>query len=163
VRLVDFASPAAIDAWEAINDGVMGGVSQGRLRHEAASHAVFEGTVSLENNGGFASVRSRPGAFGADRIEAYHLDVMGDGKTYKFNLRTDDAFDGVNYQAPFTTPAGVWTTVRLPVAAFNPTFRGRSVADAPALAPARVRQMGLMIAERQAGPFALALRHIDAQ
>lgn len=41
--------------WAAIDDRVMGGISRGRLRHDAAGHAVFEGNVSLERNGGFAS------------------------------------------------------------------------------------------------------------
>ena len=40
------------------------------------------------------------------------------------------------------------------------TFRGREVPGAPPLNPARIRQVGLMIAERQAGPFAVEVRRI---
>ncbi len=75
----------------------------------------------------------------------------------------DDAFDGMNYQARLEAPAGGWALVRLPLAAFRPTFRGRTVPGAPALDPARVRQIGLVIADRQAGPFALALRSLGAE
>lgn len=88
------------------------------------------------------------------------IEVLGDGKRYKLNLRTDDAFDGVNYQALFEPPAGAWALLRLPLADFVPTFRGRRVADAAALDPADLRQVGLMIADRQAGRFALAVRSI---
>jgi hypothetical protein len=149
--------------WSAIDDAVMGGISASRLRHDPAGHAVFEGVVSLDNNGGFASVRSRPGELGAPGAVSYVLEVRGDGKRYKLNLRTDDAFDGVNYQAAFEAPRDQWTTVRLPVAGFRATFRGRIVATAPPLDPARVRQVGLMIADRQAGAFRLAVRSISAE
>ena len=58
IELFDFSDPRAAEAWRAIDDRVMGGVSRSRLRHDRAGHAVFEGDVSLERNGGFASVRS---------------------------------------------------------------------------------------------------------
>ena len=87
--------------------------------------------------------------------------IAGDGKRYKLNVRLDDAFDGVTYQAAFETPVGAWTQVRLPLSAFLPTFRGRAVPGAPALDPALVRHIGLVIADRQAGPFALDIRRIS--
>jgi NADH dehydrogenase [ubiquinone] 1 alpha subcomplex assembly factor 1 len=162
-ELFRFESPGSVADWSAIDDGVMGGVSRSGLQYDPAGHAVFEGTVSLEHNGGFASVRSRPLDLGLAGAADYLLEVCGDGKRYKLNLRTDDALDGVNYQAAFEAPLGAWTLVRLPVAGFRPTFRGRSVAGAPPLDPARVRQVGLMIADRQAGHFALAVRSIRAE
>jgi hypothetical protein len=161
--LFRFHSAESIADWSAIDDVVMGGVSSSRLRHDPAGHALFEGVVSLENNGGFASVRSRPRDLGAPGAAAYRVEVRGDGKRYKVNLRTDEAFDGVNYQAAFAPPPGEWTTVRLPVSGFRPTFRGRAVAGAPPLDPARVRQIGLMIADGQAGAFALAIRAIGVE
>jgi hypothetical protein len=161
--LFDFQTAESTARWSAIDDAVMGGVSASHLRHDPAGHAVFEGVVSLDNNGGFASVRSRAGALGAPGAVSYVLEVRGDDKRYKLNLRTDDAFDGVNYQAVFEAPRDQWTTVRLPVAEFRPTFRGRVVATAPPLDPARVRQVGLMIADRQAGAFSLAVRSISAE
>jgi len=113
----------------------MGGVSRSRLRHDPAGHAVFEGIVSLENSGGFASVHSRPLESGFPGAVSYMLEVRGDGKRFKLNLRTNDAFDGVNYQAVFEAPAGTWTLVRLRLSDFRPTFHGRSVPGAPPLDP----------------------------
>jgi hypothetical protein len=138
-------------------------VRSSRLRHDASGHAVFEGMVSLERGGGFASVRSGTADLGAAGAAAYVLEVRGDGRRYKLNLRMDPAFDGVTYQSAFEAPAGAWTVVRLPVYGFSPTFRGRVVPGAPALDPARVRQAGFLIAEGQAGPFALAVRSIGAR
>nr|MBP7522136.1 CIA30 family protein [Leptothrix sp. (in: b-proteobacteria)] len=53
-----------------------------------------------------------------------------------------------------------WQTLHLPLADFRASFRGREVTGAPPLAPARIRQVGLMIAARQAGPFRLHIRQI---
>lgn len=159
--LFNFASAAAVADWSPIDDAVMGGLSSSQLRHDAAGHAVFEGQVSLANNGGFASIRSKPLPLHAPGARGYVLQVCGDGKRYKLNLRTDDNFDGVNYHAAFDAPAGRWTTVLLPLNAFRASFRGREVPSAASLDPARVRQVGLMTADRQAGSFALALRTIS--
>jgi hypothetical protein len=161
--LFSFVAASSVDAWSAIDDGVMGGLSRSRLRHDAAGHAVFEGQVSLENRGGFASVRSHPRELGASAATSYLLELCGDGRRYKLNLRTDDSFDGVNYQAAFATSAGLWTTLRLPLTAFVASFRGRGVPQAPAFDAQRLRQVGLMIADRQAGPFTLQLRSIAVE
>lgn len=161
--LFHFESPESVADWSAIDDRVMGGVSRSSLRHDPGGYAVFEGIVSLKHNGGFASVRSRPLALGVVAAVCYVLEVRGDGKRYKLNLRTEDSFDGVNYQTAIAAHAGVWTVVRLPLSVFSPTFRGRTVSAAPPLDPARVRQLGLMIADRQAGAFALAVRSIGVE
>jgi len=75
------------------------------------------------------------------------LRCRGDGRTYKFTVRVDDGFDGVQYQARFAPPAGEWTEVRLPIEDFVASFRGRRVEGAASLAPAKVRRIGLMISK----------------
>ena len=153
-----FDRPESVATWSAIDDRVMGGVSRSTLRFDPAGHAVFAGTVSADNNGGFASVRASVSPPPGSDIDAIELVVRGDGHRYKLNLRTDRSFDGVNYQAAFDTSAGTWSRVRLPLAAFRPTWRGRPAVDAPALHGARIEQIGLMIADRQFGGFELAVR-----
>ncbi len=157
-----FDTPASVELWQAINDGVMGGVSAGQLRFDSAGYAVFEGDVSFENNGGFASVRAPGLALGAADTVAYVLTVWGDGHTYKLNLRTDTGFDGVTYQAAFTLAPGRWTQAVLPLLMFEPRFRGRLVQDAPPLRPEAVKQIGLVISDRQAGVFRLMVKTIEA-
>ncbi len=158
--LFDFTDPATVNDLAAIDDRVMGGISRSRMRHDPAGHAVFEGTVSLERNGGFASVRSSPGTRGKPHATACVIEVRGDSKLFKLSLLTDDGFDSLNYQASFAPEGEDWRTIRLPLAAFRASFRGRGVPGAPALDAARISQVGLMIAARQAGPFALEIRRI---
>ena len=159
--LFDFSDPHTANAWQAIDDRVMGGLSRSTLRHDPAGHAVFEGTVSLERNGGFASVRSSPAALGLPGAVACVIEIRGDNKQFKLSVLTDDGVDSLNYQAGFTPSGTVWQTLHLPLAAFRASFRGREIPGAPALNVARIRQVGLMIAARQAGPFALDIRRIS--
>ncbi len=145
--LFRFDVESSVEDWSAIDDRVMSGVSNSRLRYERADYAVFEGVVSLDRNGGFASVRSRPFNLGMPGASGYWIEVKvkGDGKRYKLNLRTDDGFDGLNYQAVFAPPEGQWTTIKLSLKQFQPRLRGRSVEGALPLEPIRARQIGLMI------------------
>ena len=161
--LLLFTSPDSVRGWSSIGDRVMGGVSNSRLRFDLAGHAVFEGTVRLENGGGFASVRSQTGRFGAPHASSYVIKGRSDGKRYKLNLRMGDELDGITYQAAFVMPAGIWVSLRMPIAQFMPTFRGQPVPDAAALDPGRIRQIGLVIADRQIGPFALELQSIGVE
>ncbi len=160
---IRFDAPSSVEGWSAIDDRVMGGISASGFRYDAAGHAAFEGTVSLDSGGGFASVRSSPMDFSVRGATVYVLEVRGDGKHYKLGLRTDHDFDGVNYQASFVPLAGVWAEIRLPIADFRPTFRGRIVPGASPLDPASVRHIGFVIADKQAGSFSLAVRSIRAE
>lgn len=159
--LFDFSVPAAVGDWHAIDDRVMGGISQSQLRYVPEGHAVFEGVVSLERGGGFASVRTTPGDRGLSGATTCLIEVRGDNKQYKLSLITDDAFDGVNYQASFALAAAGWQTVHLPLAAFRANSRGRDVPGAPPLDPARIRQLGLVIGAGQSGSFTLDIRRIS--
>ena len=159
--LFDFSDASATNAWHAIDDRVMGGISRSTLRHDPASHAVFEGTVSLERNGGFASVRSSPGERGLSGAGTCLIELRGGNKQFKLSLLTDDGFGSLNYQASFTPKGTDWQTLHLPLADFRASFRGRELTDAPPLVPVRIRQVGLMIAARQAGPFALDIMRIS--
>jgi monofunctional biosynthetic peptidoglycan transglycosylase len=158
--LLDFDDAAEAASWRPVDDVVIGGVSSSGFDLAEAGIARFSGRVSLEYNGGFASVRTPPRDWDTAGATAVVLRVRGDGHTYKFTLRTGDGFDGIQYQARFAPPVGEWTDVRLAVASFVPTFRGRVLHDAPPLDPARVRALGLMISDRQAGPFELLVDRI---
>jgi len=161
--LLDFDDGAECALWRPVDDVVMGGVSWSRFAAAGPGTARFSGVVSLENSGGFASVRTPPRAWDTAGAAAFVLRVRGDGHTYKFTLRTGDALDGVQYQSRFVAPAGTWTEVRLPVDSFAATFRGRPVPSAPPLDPSRVRVLGLMVSDGQAGPFELLIDRIGIE
>lgn len=163
--LTRFDAEPDVASWHNVDDVVMGGVSSSALRSAATPGvASFAGRVSLEHGGGFASVRTDPRSW--DTTGAVALLVRcrsDDGRTYKFTVRTDDGYDGIQYQQRFTPPQGEWGTVRLPVADFVATFRGRRMPFTGALQPERIRRLGLMVSDKQAGPFELLLAWIAAE
>ena len=147
--LLDFAGPAAAEQWQAVNDGVMGGVSDGRFRLTADKTLEFFGTLSLENNGGFASVRSSPVQENLNGTDAFVFRVRGDGRRYKFTVRTGSGFNAPNYQAELMTKRGEWEELRLALKDFVPTFRGRVLTDVPPLNLAKVTSLGFLISDKQ--------------
>ena len=148
----------SVEPWRSVNDGVMGGLSAGRMV-PMEEHLRFEGVLSLENNGGFASVR-RLIEQDLTSAESVRLHLRGDGREYQFRLRLDDRWDGIAWRAKIET-TGEWQIIDLALVDFDPVFRGRKVADAGAVVAASVRQIGFMLADKQAGPFRLEIRSIE--
>ncbi len=149
--------------WRIVNDTVMGGVSDSTLEKTASGTYVFKGNLSLENNGGFASVRTMPFDFRYKEVKAFKIRVRGDGQTYQLRFRTNDRWDGVSYRADFSTKKNEWVEVVMPIEDFKPTFRGRIVRDAPPLAPEKIRQAGFMISDKQDGSFELEIASVIPQ
>ena len=159
--MFDFSDPTVAERFTAVDDRIMGGVSQSTLRAYGAV-AAFEGELSTEQNGGFASVRSAPAPAHLSGWEGIALHVRGDGRTYKFRLRTDSEFDGVSYQASFATTDGVWTTIYLPFGAFQPTYRAQVLTNVASLDPSSVMSFGFLVSDEQVGEFRLEIEWIGA-
>lgn len=161
-RLFDFEFERSVRDWYSIDDRVMGGVSRSSLEHRPGVGGVFRGELSLDQGGGFASVRCLPAGFDLGGRRGVELRVRGDGRSYQLRMRTDGGFDGPNHCATFEAPADTWTTVRIPFDDFRATRRGRLLEEVEPLAPEKVRTFGLMVADRQAGAFRLEVAWIDA-
>ena len=146
-------------AWRSINDGVMGGLSSGGMI-QIEQGLRFTGEISLENNGGFSSVRrlAEQDLSGATSVR---LEVRGDGREYQFRIRQDSQFDGVAWRALFTT-GDQWQTVEIALDEFVPVFRGRTVAEAGPVVASRIRQIGFLLADKNDGRFALDVRRIES-
>lgn len=157
-----FETEVEAEYWVIVNDSVMGGLSQSELILTDDGTARFQGSVSLENYGGFASVRTYPINYRLADYEGLKIRLKGDGKTYKLRLRTGRSFDGVAYQAEFDTLSDTWTTIRVPFDQFIPVYRGRRLSNVPALNQASIAQIGLMISDKQVGEFQLEVDKIEA-
>ncbi len=158
-----FTGKDQFQQWMVINDGVMGGVSMGIFRQGDDSTAIFSGDLSLENNGGFSSVSSKPAkAVDLSEFSGIAIRCKGDGKRYKSTLKNDVSFGGFAYQFPFTTREGEWMVVKAPFDEFKAFFRGEKVADAPLVDRSNIKSFGFIIADKQAGQFALEIDWIKA-
>ena len=155
--VLSFDSPETEPQWKAVNDGVMGGLSQGVGKMEDGA-LVFEGALSLENNGGFSSLRTVTEANQYNFVEAdgIALRVKGDGRTYQLRLATDARHRGslISYQGKFETEAGEWSEVRVPFDEMKPGWRGRML-NGHVLDTSKVSQLGIFIGDKKEGPFRL--------
>jgi hypothetical protein len=153
---MDFTNPITMHDCRIVNDDVMGGVSQSSLRQDV--HGLFfEGLVSLENNGGFASMRSS--ARFPQRTQLIELLAKGDGKRYKLVLRTELA-PRVTYAAEFIAES-TWQTYRFNLSQFKASFRGQAV-NAPTLSFSDVIELGILISNNQAGSFGIQLKTLQS-
>jgi Complex I intermediate-associated protein 30 (CIA30) len=140
------------NTWGALDDVVMGGVSTSGIRlvdYGGVGIALFSGNVSTNNSGGFASVRTRNFDPPIDlaSYEGIELRVRGDGKRYKFMLRTSIKWDGVAYCYSFDTFVDEWISVRIPFSKFVPISRARTVIDAEPLAAKNIYALQLMLSK----------------
>ncbi len=156
VIIAEFSAGNALD-WQVVNDGVMGGLSESSMTLTAKNTAIFEGSVSLLNNGGFASVRANLDNRPFPSFQKIAIRVKGDGKIYQLRFRHEANFDGLSYRAMFETNAGEWQTHTFFVADFTPVFRGRIIAGQPPLGSQQLRQVSFLIAEKQEGAFRLEI------
>ena len=173
--LFDFTSPSPQmqEIWGAVDDVVMGGVSQSGIRF-ADNRAIFTGNVSTENNGGFASVRTRnlEPPLDLSSYEGIELKVKGDGKRYKFIARCEGKWDGIGYCYSFDTVYDFPTTIQIPFADLIPVFRAKTVKEATQFDRSKVYSMQLMLSKFEydgelnpkfeAGSFQLEVEHIAA-
>jgi monofunctional biosynthetic peptidoglycan transglycosylase len=153
--ILDFNDALAVDGWQAIDDRIMGGCSYSQPKHVENVGLRFTGKVSLENNGGFASIRSKSGRWDLGACKGLKLRLRGDGKTYKLSLRTDRFFDGVSYQTAFITGKDTWQEIALPFEAFLPTHHGVRLTTVAPMDRRHITSFGLFIADFQEGPFQL--------
>lgn len=164
VVLAALDSAGEVATWTTVNDPVMGGMSTSRITFGDGG-LVFSGTISLENNGGFASARSPQNpdigrkAAGA---RALRVHALGDGKTYLLKVGIDG--QPWSYVQRFPTEANVQRIYDLPVGGFQAVgMRLDPAPDAPqTLDPSTINQVAVYILDKQQGPFEISVSAIDA-
>ncbi|NNF35222.1 MAG: CIA30 family protein [Saprospiraceae bacterium] len=159
--LFSFNGDDSDQIWRVVNDSVMGGVSTSSVNYEDGN-LIFTGNVSLDNNGGFASIRTLPVQMNLEDYTHVSLRVKGDGNKYSFRLWTSSRWDGASYVINFDTKENEWIEVDLPIGDFYPQFRGYQLRDYPRLDPSKIRQLGILISDKQEGEFKIEVDWIKA-
>lgn len=159
-EIYNFSTLTNVKEWRVVNDAVMGGISSSSLRLSAAGHGQFSGHVSLANNGGFASMHWNKSIPLTQDKKYIVLRVKGDGKAYEFRLK-GTVSQSESYVHPFTTSTE-WETIKLPIAAFYPQFRGRKL-DIPNFNFETIEQLSFLIANKQEEDFELLIDWIGLE
>jgi hypothetical protein len=169
----DFSQPQQPlqQIWGSLDDVVMGGVSASRVE-ATPEGALFTGTVSTANSGGFTSIRTRnfDPPLQLSGYQGIALTLKGDGQRYKFLLRDEDSWDSVAYSYSFDTVADQWITVPISFADLIPVFRAKTVRDGRSLNLERIRSLQIMLSKFEydgalnphfnSGPFQLLIKTI---
>ncbi|MDA9857310.1 CIA30 family protein [Rubripirellula sp.] len=157
--LFEFGEPNAARQWQTVNDGVMGGRSDGRFKINSSGNMEFFGNLSLENNGGFASVRARGNQIRLGKGDVITARVRGDGREYKFNVYAGRTMGGISFRQSFQTKKNEWIEVQFPIDRFVASWRGRSYADQK-LDPAKITGVGFLLGDKKPGPFKLEVEWV---
>ena len=160
--LIDFTNKKAGHQINVVNDGVMGGLSRGMVQMTEADTLLFKGNLSLENNGGFSSFRVSGERWDLSDWKGIEIHVRGDGRVYGLRATTDEKFlrSSVSFTADFETEIDQWVKLRIPFSAMKASWRGRKLDRN--FDPAQIRGLGIILADKTAGKFAIEIQSISA-
>ncbi len=158
-----FTEADAAKEWQTVNDGVMGGVSEGKFRITDKKTMEFFGTLSLANNGGFASLRTKPKKLGLEEGDTLIARIRGDGREYTLNLYPSKQMTAYSYRATVQTKKDEWIEVKFPLDTFQATSFGNVVRNAGAMKPSDLNSLGFMLGDKKAGPFKLEVEWVRVE
>ena len=147
--------------WNIVNDSVMGGRSQATLKLINNTYANFKGYLSLQNNGGFSSIRAY---YPPDltNVKSIVLKVRGDGRKYNFRIRGNTE-SWASYTHSFDTVEGEWNEIELKIDDFYPVYRGYTLKNMPQLSEVIIKEIGIMLSDKIEGSFSIEIDWIMAK
>ena len=159
LTIFDFSNDRESQGWYIVNDGVMGGLSEGRFSVEK-DMAVFKGEVSTDNNGGFTMIQNRFKAVKTESFKAFVIKLKGDGKSYQFRVKSDK-YQQYSYVYQFST-SGKWEEITIPFSDLVPQFRGRLL-NLPNFDGNKVEEIAFLIGNKRDESFELCLTSLQAE
>ncbi len=162
-QVLDIINPeekVGLNNWSIVNDDVMGGVSTSYLSLNDENNLIFNGNLSLKNNGGFASSRMVITKKTLAGIKSIKIRFKGDGNTYKLRLNQNNR--RVSYSCDFKSVKDKWDEVNISIKDFKPTWRGYTYNDYPPVDLDKINSLGLQISDKQEGLFQLEIKYIKA-
>ncbi|MBK8501693.1 MAG: CIA30 family protein [Saprospiraceae bacterium] len=150
--------PEDTRSWNIVDDRVMGGLSSGEFYLNAQGHGIFTGHVSLENNGGFTSVRLDTGPVSLADKSKIRISIKGDGK--KYQLRIKSSSDQPHAFIQIFQTLSDWQNLEFNLSDFYPTFRGRRL-DIPNFSDGTLEEIAFLIANKKAEKFTLEIAEMQ--
>ena len=149
-------------SWYPVHDTVMGGRSEGGVRLSDKG-MTFEGYLSLENNGGFTSIRSRDVPDALMQAKGIKVRIIGDGRTYLATIRMKDYNRMLYLRVPFETIKGKEEEIEIPFSSFQAFAYGRLTPQVPPIlcTDSAIQSVGFMLADKQQGDFSLQVLSME--
>jgi len=157
---IDFGSENKETDWYVINDGVMGGLSRSNVSYTADSF-VFKGEVSLQNNGGFSSLRSEFSSFDLSNFKTVELRYRATGYNFALNLATSKVWYRPVYRTPIVATDGQWQTKVFNLLDFQEVVVGKATGSSLSSDKLKdIIRLGFITNEKRAGQFLLEVDYI---
>lgn len=160
MTLFQFSTDSNSNNWRILDDVVMGGQSDGHFKVNADGYGEYSGHVSLENNGGFSSLRYDFETVNASDYTSFKIRIKGDGKTYQFRVK-DSRYNRYSYIFKFET-TGDWQTIDIPFAAMYASFRGYRL-DMPNFKGDQMEEIAFLIGNKKKESFKLLIDSITLE
>lgn len=160
ITIYDFNKNSSANDWRIVDDVVMGGESNGKFSIDSDGNGVFEGNISLENNGGFSSVRYQFEKVAVSLNSTVLIRLKGDGKDYQFRIK-DKSNNSFSYITTFKT-SGDWQTIEIKLADLYPSFRGRKL-DLPNFKSASFEEIVFLIGNKKEESFKLLVDKMELE
>lgn len=158
---IDFGQETLTEKWMIVNDDVMGGrsTSEARLTEDAVR---FTGNVSLENNGGFASMRGPWQQMDLSKYSEVSLRFKGTSREFALTMDTSQAWYKPNYKQMFVPSEEEWTEITIPLKEFKEYSVGRATGKYISEENLEnIIRLGIILFDKQSGPFELELDYIE--
>ena len=143
--------------WYVVVDQVMGGQSNAVLE-QSESSATLSGSISLANNGGFASIRTPFSRFDLSGYTQVTLRYRSTGPSFAMSLNNYRRFYHPKFKHSLPTTGGQWSTVTLQLKDFYKVRLSEKLGDSPTDEElAKVIRLGLITDQKIAADFSLEL------
>jgi len=157
---IDFGQEKSGTNWQVINDGVMGGLSQGRAQLQDNT-ILFKGKVSLENNGGFASLKSSFQDIDLSAYKQVKIRLKNKGIAFAMTLETNRNWFYPYFKQRIQVQSEDWEVVTLSLEDFNQYRIGQKTGkQLSADDQGAIIRLGIISDEKRAGDFEIEVDYI---
>ncbi len=146
--------------WKVVNDGVMGGLSSSEVFVNENEKIVFKGDISLENNGGFASLRSPIKNYNFENFSGLEISINGYGKQFNISMKETVNFTGYFYRINFATEENGFTTLKFLFNQFKLFYFGKEVVSNTSIPLDKIKQISILVSDEQEGKFSAEIDYI---
>ena len=159
----NFGTKHNTPSWRIVNDGVMGGLSSSQLK-ENENSVLFNGNTSLENNGGFASMRTlfEKGSLSDCKTMTIRYKSNSINRTFGLSLKDSQRYYIPYYQHKFSPKTTDWEEITVNLKDFKHIRISQIIGNEMPLDYLKdVYNIALIVSDKKAGNFDIEIDYIE--
>lgn len=157
---IDFGATKKGNSWSVVNDGVMGGLSRGSMKLTENS-ILFRGDISLDNNGGFSSLRRSFSEFDISNFNDIQIRYRSTGISLALTFAVSRRWYVPNYKVSLDGTSSKWKTTTIKLTDFKKHYIGKAMNEQlEKEALKEIIRIGLITDEKKYGSFEFEVDYI---